>query len=551
LNFQENRENAKKETEMANKNLFRSAPQGQTPAPADAVTHHGTPAYQRAPKHALAQFAVTGCFSDTYYVKSETQLQEVLNLCADIDPQFVAQCAVYSRKVGHMKDAPAFLAAYLAQKDVRVLKRIFHTVMDNPKMLRNFVQIIRSGVIGRKSLGTAPKKLVQQWIGQRSNEQLFRASVGKDPSLSDIIKMVHPKPLSKEQEATLSYITRTGEKEQRELPKLIQQYEDWKKDPEGMPVPAVPWEMLTAHKLSTKVWKDILRNAGWQMIRMNLNTFERHDVFKDKDMVKLAADRLRDEKEIEKARVFPYQIMVAYMNYDGRPQIKEALQDALEIATKNVPVISSNVALAVDVSGSMSTPITGQRGSATSKVTCIDVASLFAACILRKNPLAQVLPFNDNVILYSFNPRDSVITNAVNLAKLCNNGTNCSAPLALINKKRLDVDTVIYISDNESWMDLIQGIWIGSGPCRQTAPLTMQCWNEFKVRKPNAKMVCIDLTPTGTLQAKNQKDVLNIGGFSDNVFGLVADFVDGKYGENYWVEQIEKIDICNLDSLRN
>ena len=28
-------------------------------------------------------------------------------------------------------------------------------------MLRNFVQIMRSGVVGRKSLGTLPKRLVQ------------------------------------------------------------------------------------------------------------------------------------------------------------------------------------------------------------------------------------------------------------------------------------------------------------------------------------------------------------------------------------------------------
>ena len=31
-------------------------------------------------------------------------------------------------------------------------------------MLRNFVQIIRSGVVGRKSLGTTPKRLVRGWF---------------------------------------------------------------------------------------------------------------------------------------------------------------------------------------------------------------------------------------------------------------------------------------------------------------------------------------------------------------------------------------------------
>ena len=52
-------------------------------------------------------------------------------------------------------------------------------------------EVLRSGVTGRKSLGTAPKKLAQRWLESRSDEQLFRASVGNDPSLADLIKMVH------------------------------------------------------------------------------------------------------------------------------------------------------------------------------------------------------------------------------------------------------------------------------------------------------------------------------------------------------------------------
>ena len=37
-------------------------------------------------------------------------------------------------------------------------------VIDNGKMLRTFIQIVRSGAVGRKSLGTRPKRLVQRWL---------------------------------------------------------------------------------------------------------------------------------------------------------------------------------------------------------------------------------------------------------------------------------------------------------------------------------------------------------------------------------------------------
>ena len=64
-------------------------------------------------------------------------------------------------------------------------------------------------------------------------------------------------------------------------------------------VPAVPFQMLTALPISAKEWTEIARNAGWQMTRMNLNTFQRHGVFADAEMVKLIADRLRDREAIQ------------------------------------------------------------------------------------------------------------------------------------------------------------------------------------------------------------------------------------------------------------
>jgi 60 kDa SS-A/Ro ribonucleoprotein len=96
-----------------------------------------------------------------------------------------------------MKDVPALLCVVLAKRDTALLQRAFWKVIDNGRMLRNFVQIIRSGTTGRKSLGTVPKRLVQRWLEKATDDQVFRASVGNDPSLADIIKMVHPLPRTK------------------------------------------------------------------------------------------------------------------------------------------------------------------------------------------------------------------------------------------------------------------------------------------------------------------------------------------------------------------
>ena len=52
----------------------------------------------------------------------------------------------------------------------------------------------------------------------------------------------------------------------------------------------------------------------------------------------------------------------------------------------------------------------------------------------------------------------------------------------------------------------------------------MQEWSAFKRRNPRAKMVCVDVQPYKTVQAHGTADVLNVGGFSDEVFRVVADF---------------------------
>lgn len=153
---------------MANKSLFKSLV-GKVGA-ANAVNEAGGRGYKLAPKQALAQYVATGCMNSTFYASAETQLEAVVDLCNKVEPEFIARVALYARSRGHMKDLPAFLVAMLSVRSPGLMAEVFDRVIDNPKMLRNFVQIMRSGVVGRKSLGSLPKRMVQQWLASRSDE---------------------------------------------------------------------------------------------------------------------------------------------------------------------------------------------------------------------------------------------------------------------------------------------------------------------------------------------------------------------------------------------
>jgi 60 kDa SS-A/Ro ribonucleoprotein len=522
---------------MANKALFASK-RGKDAPKATTRNEAGGLAYARTPKGALAQLAATGTLGKTFYANAKTQLNEVLShLNSDsVTPEYAAKVALYASERAYMKDMPALICAWLRNQGpegVAALDRVFPRVIFNGKMLRNFVQILRSGQTGKhKSIKGAAKRLVNAWLKNQKDWKLFRDSVGNDPSLADIIKMSRPKAGQSARAAFYGYLIGKVKADDERLPEIVRQYEAFKADPKNTPIPNVEFRMLSGMDLSAEQWAEIAKRGRFHQTRMNLNNYARHGVFKVAGMVDEIAAKLSDAESIKKAKVFPYQLMSAYLATTGgidsphsyyyarkaKPQgdvptkVTEALQDALEIATENVPAFDGKVLVGLDVSGSMHSPVTGDRGRGqTTAVECVDVAALFASVILRQNKDADILGFHTSVEKTNLNPRDTVITNAKKLRNMPSGGTDCSVALRDWNRRKVKGDLVVIISDSESWAE--------------------------------AKLVCIDLQPYGSSQAPDREDILLVGGFSDSVFDIIRVFGQGRLSADNWVSEIEAIDL--------
>jgi 60 kDa SS-A/Ro ribonucleoprotein len=515
---------------MANKNLFSSALAKVLPR-TDAVNEAGGAAYAYGPEAKLAQLAATGTLSDGFYAGAETQLADVLDAAWKVDAEFVAKAAIYARQSGAMKDMPALLTAVLTMADPDLSVRVFKRVIDNGRMLRTFVQIMRSGQTGRSSLGSRPKRLVRDWLEQASLRSLMAAATGKDPSLADIVRMVHPAPATAERRAFYGWLIGKPY-DVAALPAEIAAFEAWKRDPSGA-LPDVPFEWLTSHPLTAEQWAELAGRMGWQALRMNLNTLARNGAFGVAGASEMVAARLADVDALAKVRPAPYQLMMALSQVgEGVPlAVQAALETALEASLAKVPVLEGNVVVCPDVSGSMSWAATGHRKGGTSKVRCIDVAALVAAAVLRTNAKARVLPFECDVVDLKLDPKARVAVNAAKLASIGGGGTNVSAPLARLNREKAKVDTVVVVSDNESWVD----------PSRRGATATMNEWTRLKARNPGAKLICIDIQPYGTTQAKSRKDIMNVGGFTDAVFDAMARFASGETRD--WVEIVNQVEV--------
>ena len=527
----------------------------------NTVNHAGGSAYSMAPEHALAQLAVTGCFNNTFYTTAESQLEQVLDLASKADPEFVAKLAVYAHTSGYMKDMPAALVAYLAGNHTALAALVFPRVISNGKMIRNFAQMIRSGKFGRKNLSSqALRRAVAKWFDSRTDEQIFFNSVGNNPSLGDVVRMGRVRPTSKQRSALYAHLAGkekgffNGEDfvTAESLPALVAAYEAFRVSPAGE-IPNAPFEMLLGLQLSPDDWKAVAAKATWTQTFKSLNTFSRQGVFTDSKMIRLVADKLKNQELIEKAKVFPYQILMTYKavtdrsityratkskddEFDDMPaEIVAALEVALELATRNVPAFEGlNVVLFPDVSGSMSSsPVTGHRKGSTTQVKSIDVAGLIASCLLRMNPLARVLPFEGRVVNVKLDAKNKVMANTKVLSSVGGGSTDCAQPLAHLNNEGAKVDVVIFVSDYESWTGY-HGI---------TGATQMQGqWDLLKIRNPNAKLVCLDLAPHDTNQVVTRSDTFGIGGFSDQVFNMINDFVTGS-GKNQWIDVVNQVEL--------
>ncbi len=520
----------------------------------DTTNQAGGVAFSLSPKHALAQVAATGCLTRTFYADADAQLTQLYTLASEVDDTYLAKLALYAREKAAMKDMPAALLVLLSRRSPELFHKVFDRVIDNGRVLRTFFQLIRSGELGRKSLSYSLQRAFSRWLNNASVGALMSASIGNKPSLRDVLRAARPTPKDNARRALFGwFVGKPAEKwtsaNYADLPHEVSALEAFRAcDNEDGQLALLEhnrfrWDLISGDAKGPKVWKAIAKQMGHQALRMNLNTLLRHEVFNDPSMVKYVAEKLESKDEIARAKQFPYQYFAAYINAQAEvpERLRKALVTAAEVACGNIPELPGPVLIGVDVSGSMGSPITGYRTGHTTSMTCVQAASLFGAALLRRNPKSVIIPFDTSAHTQESNADEPILELTARMARYGGGGTDCSIPLKTANTQARLRDrrfsAVVMLSDNESWA-------AAAGTHGRTAML--QEWDTFrknqkKLGNPDAKLICLDFQPNRTTQAPDRKDILNVGGFSDAVFEVVSNFLNGD--EDRFVKAVEAMEI--------
>lgn len=206
----------------------------------------------------------------------------------------------------------------------------------------------------------------------------------------------------------------------------------------------------------------------------NVTRFARMGAFDNMKFAAQYAKALTDEKMMERTRLHPIQYLLAYkVHLEGQSgryswsMVKEwetsqiildALQAGFVKAFKYVEPSGKSHLIALDVSGSMSSPVMGLEN-----ISCAEFGALIAMTVMRTEPASMVRGFTapgrssfygggkTELTDLGISKNDSLST-VMNKAQRANFGrTDCAQPILWATENKVEVETFVVITDNETY----------------------------------------------------------------------------------------------------
>lgn len=177
--------------------------------------------------------------------------------------------------------------------------------------------------------------------------------------------------------------------------------------------------------------------------------------------------RLANVELLRQARVHPLQVLVALRTYQkGRgirgslvwspvPQVVDALDRAFYATFQTVEPTGKRIALALDVSGSMGfAEISGMPGI-TPRVGSAAMAMVTQAA---EEGRCHTWGFTGALTPLDISPRRRLDDVIRSISKLPFGRTDCAQPMVYALRNRIEVDTFVVYTDNETWAGRIQPV---------------------------------------------------------------------------------------------
>ena len=204
------------------------------------------------------------------------------------------------------------------------------------------------------------------------------------------------------------------------------------------------WEtQLSANGNNQETWEKLIADGkvGYMALLRNL----RNILTAQPRNIRSAMRTLSDPGAVHRSKQLPFRFLSAYKSVSGigGSQVFDVLEDAVEYSLDNLPKIPGTTVLAVDTSGSMSSPI-----SRNSDIRCCEVGMMLGVMANRLCENAIFYTFDTVLNKKALSTRNGILYTVLHEA-CAGGGTRMNLPFERMIQDRVKADRIIIISDNQ------------------------------------------------------------------------------------------------------
>lgn len=507
--------------------------------------------FQVSDQSRLERFLILGVDGGTYSVSEVLHAKsnvKFLNEMIERDEAGVLKTIVDVSVNGRAyKQSPALfaLASIIVNgKNKQAVKAEFNKVVRTGTSLYEVVNYLNS----MGGWGRAKREIVSSWFDKDADRLAYqvvkyrRRTFGDNAwTMQDVMRKAHPQNVNT---SVADFVLGKPHDAIDDL-RVIEGFKVLQKTKSADEVLAVldthtmlSWEMIPTQFLKdVRIWKMLFANGqlrGQALVR-NITRLARYGAFQDMMFAAQYAAALTDQKMIEQTRLHPINFLnaaVVYREgqvdrkdyYGGRKKnwetesvIADALDEGFHKAFKSVVPANKRTMLAIDVSGSMSALANGLD------LSCAQVSAAMAMTIARTEPAHIIRGFTSEGYSYrnsgltdlGISARTDLATAMRNVQRNNWGGTDCSLPITWAMQEKVEVDTFVVLTDNDTWAGDIH---------------PFQALKEYR-RKTGiqARMAVLGVQATDfTIADSSDRGMLDMIGFDASAPRVLADFSAGR-----------------------
>ncbi len=517
----------------------------------------------------LERFLVLGTEGGTFYVSEKKLTADNANkvlLLLKKDGVKVVEKTVEILKSGRAPkpDVAIFVLALAASKGDDATRKAALAAV--PSALKTGTHLLKfvDTVNGLRGWGRGLKKAVQLWFKGRKNEtlalQLVKYKQREGWGMKDVLRLAKPVPETDVQGKLFGWTAKNekaewakaqvapGDKaldfvwaaEQASGTKFVAEQADTeqakailaeanqasvKKLVDLIVTYRLPREALPTEALNkVEVWEALLQEMPMTAMIRNLGTMSKIGLLKPlSDAERLVFQRLTDAERLRGSKVHPIQVLSALRTYSsGRGvrssatwnasnKVVEALDEAFELSFGAIEPAGTRHLLGLDVSGSMTTgEIAGVPG-----LTPNVASAALAVVAARTEPWAAIMGFDDGIRELGVTARDSIVDATKKVSNINGGGTDAALPMIWALENKIQVDTFVVLTDNETWAGRIHPV---------------QALKKYRQATGiGAKLIVVGMTSTGfTIADPEDSGMLDVVGFDGATPALMAKFAKGE-----------------------